>query len=52
MYIKLQSGKITGLINDEYFPGSGLIHGIGPSIAALIITAFGEDTMTETGKTG
>ena len=36
----------TTLLGIERFLGSGLIHGVGPSTAALIVAAFGEDTLT------
>ncbi len=36
----------TTLLGIERFLGSGLIHGIGPSTATLIVAAFGEDTLT------
>ena len=36
----------TTLLGIERFLGSGLIHGVGPSTAALIVTAFGEDTLS------
>ena len=36
----------TTLLGIERFLGSGLIHGVGPSTAALIVSAFGEDTLT------
>ena len=35
----------TTLLGIERFLGSGLIHGVGPSTAALIVAAFGEDTL-------
>jgi len=36
----------TTLLGIERFLGSGLIHGVGPSTATLIVAAFGEDTLT------
>lgn len=36
----------TTLLGIERFLGSGLIHGVGPSTAALIVAAFGEDTLS------
>ena len=36
----------TTLLGIERFLGSGLIHGVGPSTASLIVAAFGEDTLT------
>ena len=36
----------TTLLGIERFLGSGLIHGVGPSTATLIVSAFGEDTLT------
>ena len=36
----------TTLLGIERYLGSGLIHGVGPSTAALIVEAFGEDTLT------
>ena len=36
----------TTLLGIERFLGSGLIHGVGPSTAVLIVSAFGEDTLT------
>ena len=36
----------TTLLGIERFLGSGLIHGVGPSTAALIVAEFGEDTLT------
>ena len=36
----------TTLLGIERFLGSGLIHGVGPSTAAQIVAAFGEDTLT------
>ena len=35
----------TTLLGIERFLGSGLIHGVGPSTATLIVAAFGEDTL-------
>ena len=35
----------TTLLGIERFLGSGLIHGVGPSTASLIVAAFGEDTL-------
>ena len=36
----------TTLLGIERYLGSGLIHGVGPSTATLIVEAFGEDTLT------
>ena len=36
----------TTLLGIERYLGSGLIHGVGPSTASLIVEAFGEDTLT------
>ncbi|MBR2660004.1 MAG: ATP-dependent RecD-like DNA helicase [Clostridia bacterium] len=36
----------TTLLGIERFLGSGLIHGVGPSTATLIVAAFGEDTLS------
>ena len=36
----------TTLLGIERFLGSGLIHGVGPSTATLIVSAFGEETLT------
>ena len=36
----------TTLLGIERFLGSGLIRGVGPSTATLIVEAFGEDTLT------
>ncbi len=36
----------TTLLGIERFLGSGLIHGVGPSTAALIVAEFGEETLT------
>ena len=36
----------TTLLGIERYLGSGLIRGVGPSTAALIVKAFGEDTLT------
>ena len=36
----------TTLLGIERFLGSGLIRGVGPSTAALIVEAFGEETLT------
>ena len=36
----------TTLLGIERFLGSGLIHGVGPSTATLIVAAFGEETLT------
>ena len=36
----------TTLLGIERFLGGGLIHGVGPSTATLIVSAFGEDTLT------
>ena len=36
----------TTLLGIERFLGSGLIRGVGPSTASLIVAAFGEETMT------
>ena len=36
----------TTLLGIERYLGSGLIRGVGPSTAALIVEAFGEDTLT------
>ena len=36
----------TTLLGIERFLGSGLIHGVGPSTASLIVAEFGEDTLT------
>lgn len=36
----------TTLLGIERYLGSGLIHGVGPSTAALIVEAFGEETLT------
>lgn len=36
----------TTLLGIERYLGSGLIRGVGPSTAALIVAAFGEDTLT------
>ena len=36
----------TTLLGIERFLGSGLIHGIGPSTATLIVAAFGEETLS------
>ena len=35
----------TTLLGIERFLGSGLIHGVGPSTATLIVAAFGEETL-------
>ena len=35
----------TTLLGIERFLGSGLIHGVGPSTAQLIVEAFGEETL-------
>ena len=36
----------TTLLGIERYLGSGLIRGVGPSTASLIVAAFGEDTLT------
>ena len=36
----------TTLLGIERYLGSGLIHGVGPSTATLIVEAFGEETLT------
>lgn len=36
----------TTLLGIERFLGSGLIHGVGPSTATLIVAAFGEETLS------
>ena len=36
----------TTLLGIERYLGSGLIHGVGPSTASLIVEAFGEETLT------
>jgi exodeoxyribonuclease V alpha subunit len=36
----------TTLLGIERYLGSGLIHGVGPSTATLIVEVFGEDTLT------
>lgn len=36
----------TTLLGIERYLGSGLIHGVGPSTAKLIVRHFGEDTLT------
>lgn len=36
----------TTLLGIERFLGSGLIHGVGPSTATIIVSAFGEETLT------
>ncbi len=38
--------KPTTLLGIERYLGSGLIRGVGPSTASLIVAAFGEDTLT------
>ncbi len=41
-----QLQKPTTLLGIERYLGSGLIHGVGPSTAKLIVQHFGEDTLT------
>lgn len=38
--------KPTTLLGIERYLGSGLIHGVGPSTAKLIVSHFGEETLT------
>ena len=41
-----QLQKPTTLLGIERYLGSGLIHGVGPSTAKLIVQHFGEETLT------
>ena len=41
-----QLQKPTTLLGIERYLGSGLIHGVGPSTARLIVQHFGEETLT------
>ena len=41
-----QLRKPTTLLGIERYLGSGLIHGVGPSTAKLIVQHFGEETLT------
>jgi len=41
-----QLQKPTTLLGIERYLGSGLIHGVGPSTAKLIVRHFGEETLT------
>ncbi len=41
-----QLQKPTTLLGIERYLGSGLIHGVGPSTAKLIVSCFGEETLT------
>ncbi len=41
-----QLQKPTTLLGIERYLGSGLIHGVGPSTAKLIVRQFGEETLT------
>ena len=41
-----QLQKPTTLLGIERYLGSGLIHGVGPSTAKLIVQRFGEETLT------
>ncbi len=41
-----QLQKPTTLLGIERYLGSGLIHGVGPSTAKLIVAQFGEETLT------
>lgn len=38
--------KPTTLLGIERYLGSGVIHGVGPSTAKMIVSYFGEDTLT------
>ena len=38
--------KPTTLLGIERYLGSGIIHGVGPSTAKMIVSHFGEDTLT------
>ena len=44
--VSLQLQKPTSILGIERYLGSGLIHGVGPTTAKLIVRTFGEETLT------